>query len=64
MSENWNDDSSEHSRDLSGKGGVREEWWFLDMNFCFTTKGARAPDIEVKSVRVKQIFMNRVLVLR
>lgn len=47
-------------RDLSGKGGVREEWWFLDMNFCFTTKGARAPDIEVKSVRVKQIFMNRV----
>jgi hypothetical protein len=52
--------ASEHPRDLSGKGGVREEWLFLDMNFCFTAKGARAPDIEVKSVRVKQIFMDRI----
>ncbi len=42
--------ASEHLRDLSGKGGVREEWLFLDIcdlhkdwNFCFTTKSARAP---------------------
>jgi hypothetical protein len=59
--------ASKHPRDLSGKGGVREEWLLLDIcdlrrdrNFCFTTKSARAPDIEVVSFRVKQIFINRV----